>query len=326
MQPFTVHQPETVAEAVQLRVSLDDAHYLAGGTDLLPNVKQGLHQPAHLVHLGGLAELAALHGTDDGGLWIGAGVTLHQVATGPHVVAHAPALAQAAGLVAGPQHRRMGTLGGNVMLDTRCLFYNQAQPWRQALGYCLKKDGEWCHVIGSNKTCVAAQSSDTVPVLIALGAVLHATTAEGEVQVPLAELFNMDGRLENLHALPEEALVTGIRLPPRHPDQRSVYRKVRIREAIDFPLLGVAAVADFDGPTCTQLTVVVGAVMPRPKVLRKMELAHGTTLPDAVIDALAEQAQKQVRPQPSLFGSPSWRRDLVPVEVRRALEQLRDEG
>jgi 4-hydroxybenzoyl-CoA reductase subunit beta len=320
MPAFEVHLPCTADEAVALRHSLPDSMYIAGGTDLLPNLKHWLHTPRHLISLTRVADLAGIELLRDGSLRIGALTSLHAVAVHADVRREAPGLAIAAGLVAGPQHRRMATLGGNVLLDTRCLFYNQTETWRKSLGYCLKKDGDWCHVVGSKATCVAAQSSDTVPVLIALGAELE---VEGRSPLALDALFNQDGRFERVHSLSPESLLRAIRIPPRPSGHRSTYRKVRARGAVDFPQLGIGLSAAFDGHRLTQLTAVVGALLPKPRVLRNLESAVGTALDDATIAALAEEAFKQTRPQRNVHGDPAWRRHMVRVEMRRGLEELR---
>lgn len=325
MPPFEVHLPTTVVDAVSLRSSLPDAMYVAGGTDLLPNLKHALHQPSHLVSLADVAGLAEIALDPDGALRIGARCTLHQLATDPLVQRELPGLAVAAGLVAGPQHRRMGTIGGNVMLDTRCLFYNQSQPWRASIGYCLKASGAWCHVIGSAKSCVAAQSSDTVPVLVAADASIEAHgPAGGLARAPLRGLWTKDGRFDANRALDPAALVTAIVVPPRGAGHRSTYRKVRSRGAVDFPQLGIAAVGRFSaGGRCEALDVVIGAMLPHPKAVDGLGFAVGAALTDDVVAQVAELAFKSARPQSQVHGDPSWRRHMVRVETRRALEALR---
>jgi 4-hydroxybenzoyl-CoA reductase subunit beta len=324
MPPFEVHLPTTATEAVRLRTTLPDAMYVAGGTDLLPNLKHRLHAPQHLVGLTDVHGMADITLGEDGTLTIGALATLDTLANHETIRREVPGLAQAAGSVAGPQHRKMGTIGGNVMLDTRCLFYNQTQEWRQALGNCLKKDGDWCHVIGSKKACVAAQSSDTVPLLIALDARLEVrTTPEATEEVCLRDVFTKDGRFDRIHTLPHTALVESIQIPPRAAGHRSVYRKIRSRSAVDYPQLGVAISGSFDGLTCTSLDVVIGAMMPQPKRLKHMDKAVGQPLDDALIEDLATHGFKQVRPQTNIHGSPQWRRHMARVELVRGLKALR---
>jgi 4-hydroxybenzoyl-CoA reductase subunit beta len=324
MPPFEVHLPKTAAEAVALRASLPASMYVAGGTDLLPNLKHELHHPQHLVSLTHVEGFAGIH-EDHGGLVIGAGTTLHDLATSALVAAKVPGLARAASLVAGPQHRRMGTIGGNVMLDTRCLFYNQSLPWRKALGSCLKSEGTWCHVIGSDKTCVAAQSSDTVPVLVALDAAIDVALPGGEARrVPLRGLWGKDGRFDRNKALPGEALVTAIVVPAPAAGHRSTYRKVRARQAVDYPQLGVAIVCDVDGGTLRAVELVIGATMPFPKRVDGLEAFAGRAIDAALVDELADKVGKQARPQPQIHGDADWRRHLARVEARRGLQQLLD--
>lgn len=322
MPAFEVHLPTTPEEAFALRTRLEDSMYVAGGTDLLVNLKHRLHEPAHLVSLASIDTLRGISLGSDGTLRIGASTTLQEVATSPVVLQEVPGLARAAALVAGPQHRRMGTLGGNVMLDTRCLFYNQTPLWRESLGYCLKKQGDWCHVIGSRKSCVAAQSSDTVPVLTALDARIELIDGEGTREVPLRELFTKDGRFDHVHTVPHTALVTAIVVPPRPAGHRSTYRKVRARNAIDYPQLGVAVVGSFDGDVVTSLEACLGAMLPQPRLLRHMDKAVGRTLTADLVEELAEHAFKQARPQAQIHGPADWRRHMVRVEMRRALEEL----
>lgn len=323
MPAFEVHLPTSATEALALRTRLPGSMYVAGGTDLLVNLKHQLHQPRHLVNLSGIDALRGTTLEADGTLRIGAGVTLHDLATSPRVRAELPGLAEAAGLVAGPQHRRMGTIGGNVLLDTRCLFYNQTELWRRALGHCLKKDGDWCHVIGSARSCVAAQSSDTVPVLVAADAAIEVLEPEGTRRVPLRALYQKDGRFEQVHAVPHTALVTAIVVPPRAPGHRSTYRKVRARAAVDYPQLGVGIVGSFDGDVVTGLEIVLGAMLPQPKRLPGASRAVGHVLTDARIAELADHAFRQARPQTQIHGSPAWRRHMARVEVHRGLEALR---
>ena len=324
MPPFELHLPRTAEEAVRACASLPSSMYVAGGTDLLPNLKHGLHRPEHLVSLASVQGLDQIEQRSDGTIRIGARCTLHQIASSDALAREVPGLPLAASLVAGPQHRRMGTIGGNVMLDTRCLFYNQSEHWRASLGRCLKAEGSWCHVIGSAKGCVAAQSSDTVPVLTALGASIEALHSDGTVTTTaLSSLWTKDGRFDRNRTLPPGALLTAIVIPPRPQGHRSTYRKVRSRAAVDFPQLGVAASASFEGERCTSLEIVIGAMLPHPKQVSGLELAIGVPWTDALIDSLAELAFKSARPQTQIHGDPSWRRQMVRVEARRALQQIR---
>ena len=325
MPAFQVHLPTTATEAVRLMTTLENAMYVAGGTDLLPNLKHALHSPDHLISLAQVAEMKGVCQEEDGTLHIGAATTLTTIANDTNLQATLPGLVEAASSVAGPQHRNMGTIGGNVMLDTRCLFYNQTRHWRSSLGYCLKKDGDWCHVIGSKATCVAAHSADTPPILIATNATLHFETSSGPVTIGIADLYKQDGRYLRNHSLERSSLLTRIQIPPVAAGHRSTYRKVRSRDAVDFPQLGLGVCATFDGAICTDLVGVISAVMPKPKPLRKLEAAIGTSLDDDTIAEIAEATFKQVRPQSSIHGSAAWRRHMARVEMKRALQALRDQ-
>ena len=232
MPSFKVHHPKTPAEAVNMHAELDGARYIAGGTDILPNLKHGLLDPGHLISLKGVDALRGVQLDEDGSTWVGSGTTLHELATHPLLKDKLPGLAGAAASVAGPQHRRMGTVGGNIMLDTRCLYFNQTPQWRHALGYCLKAEGTWCHVIGSKATCVAANSADTVPMFLALGTNLELMTVDGPQSLNLADLYHQNGMAN--HTVDPSALVTGLRISAQPVGHRSTYRKVRSRDAIDF--------------------------------------------------------------------------------------------
>ncbi len=321
LPPFEYHRPRALAEALALLESLGPAAMpVAGGTDVIPNMKHRLHGPAHLVSLRGIDELRGIE-AGDAGLVIGAGETLADVAAHPLVARHAPALAEAAGQVAGPQLRNAGTIGGNLCLDTRCTYYNQTQFWREALGFCLKKDGDTCHVTGAGKKCVAAHSADTPPVLWALGAAVELASAGGRREVPVDQFFVADG-LRNTVREPGE-LVTRVRIPPPVPGTRMVFRKLRQRGAIDFPLLNVAAVAALEPEGGVRdLRVVISALGSRPRELTGLDAFEGRRLDAETIEGIAGLAHQQCRPLTNIIVDPEWRRAMVPVYVRRALRSI----
>lgn len=343
LPPFRYHRPRTVDEAVSLLHGHGpDAMPIAGGTDLMPNMKHRLFTPAHVVSLNGIEAMRGI-GVVRATLRIGALETLHDISANPLVRHHFTGLATAAGLVAGPQLRNMGTIGGNVCLDTRCTYYNQTEFWRGALGYCLKKDGDICHVTKVGKKCVAAHSADTPPNLIALGATLTLAGPTGAREIAAADFFITDGIWNTRRASDE--ILTEIRIPLMGPvsngrgrdrdngrlgpnargvHRRSAYRKLRQRNSIDFPLLSVAVAGDFEpGGTVAGLTGVVSALGARPRVLAGWdEIALGERLGPRVIEALAERARAQCRPLDNIIVDTEWRRAMVPVQVRRALEEL----
>ncbi len=332
LHPFRYHRPSTVDEAVALLdYHCPDAMPIAGGTDLMPNMKHRLFTPGHVVSLNGIAAMRGIGFVDaprsNRWLRIGALETLTTVSRHPAVRRSFPGLADAAGLVAGPQLRNMGTIGGNVCLDTRCTYYNQTEFWRQALGWCLKKDGDTCHVTKVGKKCVAAHSADTPPNLIALGAklVLVGPGPGGTRQINAADFFVPDG-IQNTRRAPNEVLVEVLLpVPPNSgPTRRSAYRKLRQRKSIDFPLLSVAVAGDFnESGVVTRIIGVVSALGARPRILSGWnELAAGRRLEAALVEQLAERAWEQCRPLENMIVEAEWRRAMVRVYVKRALEGL----
>lgn len=314
MDGFDVAIARTVDEALALRAETPESAYIAGGTDLLPNLKHRIFAPKRLIALGAALPQGWWHEGDD--VVIGAGTRLAPLAG----MRELPALASAAGLVAGPQIRNMGTLGGNVLLDTRCLYYNQTAFWRKSLGYCLKAEGDWCHVVGGPKTCVASQSSDTVPVLLALNARVRLASTQGSRELALRDLYRFDGK-DHLKIEAGE-LLTHVLVPRPPKDLRSSYQKLRTRGAIDFPMLGLAIAGRFEGDTPTALEIVVGAVNPQPKPVRGLEAFLGRPLDPAAIEGVVELVLKQTRPQGSVAGEPAWRRHMAGVYTRRGLRAL----
>ncbi len=315
MDGFTYHHAKDPESAVALYRELQSPMYVAGGTDLLPNLKHRIIRPENLI---GIARaLPAGWSEVNGQIRIGAGTRLSELARMKEV----PPLAEAAGLVASPQIRNMGTLGGNVLLDTRCLYYNQTEFWRGALGWCLKADGDWCHVLNGPKTCVAAQSSDTVPVLLAMDASIELLGPEGPRELKLRQLYRFNG-VDHLAIEPGE-LLTHIVVPTPSANFRGVYLKLRRRESIDFPQLGLAAVAEISGDRLDSLEIVVGAVNPQPKPIRKLDAFIGQALDDEAIEAIAGLVEKQTRPQTSVTGDAAWRRTMAGHFARQAMTRIR---
>lgn len=321
---FEIARPRTLDDALALLAEHGErAMIVAGGTDLIPNLKHGLFEPELLVALGGVAELHGIHAEAGGGLRLGAMTTLAELAESARVRERAPALCQAAGLVSGPQLRNLGTVGGNVMLDTRCQWYNQSHFWRQSLGYCLKKDGTECHVVAGGQKCVAAASNDTAPALMTLGASLRFASPRGDTVVPIDELWRPDG-IWNKKVGRDEILVE-IQLPCPAAGHRGAYGKLRERGSIDFPLLGMAARLDLDDTgKVTGADLCVGALQARPSRMRNVaELLRGTAPGSAdferAVEAVAAAAAQQCRPLPNIPGDHEYRRLMVPVLARRTL-------
>lgn len=310
---FSVLSPRSVADAVGMLTDHPEARLIAGGTDLLPSMKYGLFSPPALIRLGGVAALQDITTTEEGGLRIGSGATLRAVGRDPRVQRLYPALAAATRTVATSTIQAMGTLGGNLMLDTRCAWYNQSSFWRGALGGCLKchsgPEGAICHVAPKGKGCYAAHSADTAPGLLLYGAEVELVSSRGARQVAVSALYGEDGR-DWIRRAPDE-LLTAVILPPPPPGA-VVHRKLRARASIDYPLLLTAAAFDPEGGP----RVVVSAVGPRPILLSGLAEAFR----DGGVEAVAEAGYKQVSPLSTHVWPATWRKKMVRVEVRRALE------
>jgi 4-hydroxybenzoyl-CoA reductase subunit beta len=317
---FTYLAPRTLTEAAGAMVEHGrDAMLVAGGTDLYPNMKRRQFEPKVVVGLRGIRELRGVR-AESGGWTIGAGTTLSEVSSHPALARDFPALATAAGLVSSPQLRNMGTIGGNVCVDTRCNYYNQSYEWRKAIGFCMKKDGDICLVAPGSSRCWAVSSSDTAPVLWALGARLRLVGAAGERVVPIAALYRDDG-IEYLAKRPDE-IVADVLLPP--PDGwRSAYLKLRRRGSFDFPVLGVAVAARMDGDVVREARIVLGAVasLPRPAERAAAELV-GQRLTRDLVTRVADLAAGPSKPLDNTDFTHPYRKRVTRVFVARALAAI----
>jgi len=303
---FEYRAPKSVAEAARILAGEGaNAMLIAGGTDLLPNMKRRQMAPKVLVSLSGIGELRS------NGKSYGAGMTLTQV-----VNSNAPkALRQAAHQVATVHLRNMGTLGGNLCLDTRCNYYNQNYEWRKAIDFCLKKDGDICWVATASKRCVAMSSTDCAPALLALGARVKLVSSKGEREIALADFYNNDG-IDYLKRQPDEIL-TEVQIPK---DSNSTYWKLRRRGAFDFPVLGVAAAVDSSGNT----RIALGARPFRPILVEKAgEFLRGKSLTDEVIDETAKLVASRAKPMDNADLDLYWRKDVAAEFTRYALRELR---
>jgi len=318
---FEHHRPKTLSAALDLLAQLGDrAVVIAGGTDLLPNMKQGLVEPEHVVSIAAIEELSGIALVNET-LVVGAGTKLAEIEKSILVRRAAPALAEAAGQVGGPHHRSMGTLGGNICLDTRCRYYNQTYFWRKSLGFCLKKDGTVCHVVRGGQRCVAAASNDTAPALIALEADIHLVGPKGARVVAAHDFYVADGVKNTV--LQAGELVVRVSIP-RKPLRRSAFEKLRRRSAIDFPLLSVAArvdVSSADGELVDGVDIVVSALGARPRRVRAASKVRPGTPWAPLVRELSDAALAECKPLPNVDEDTEWRRDLVPVLVERAFSR-----
>jgi 4-hydroxybenzoyl-CoA reductase subunit beta len=317
---FGFRSPATVGEAAKILADEGpQAMLIAGGTDLLPNMKRRHQTPSTLVSL---ARIEALKKIANGSsATLGAGLTLNEIVANPMVREKYAGLYQAAAQVATVHLRNMGTLGGNLCLDTRCNYYNQNYEWRKAIDFCLKKDGEICWVATASKRCVATSSTDCAPALIALGASVRLVSAQGERDVALADLYRNDG-IDYLARRPDEIL-TEVRLPPAE-GWRSSYWKLRRRGAFDFPVLGVAAAVKTapDG-TVEEARIALGAVSSRPLLTKAGELLVGRKLSDDAIAEVAKKVASVAKPMDNTDLDLYWRKDVVPEFVGYALREIR---
>ncbi|HKX03819.1 MAG TPA: FAD binding domain-containing protein, partial [Methylomirabilota bacterium] len=287
---------------------------------LYPNMKRRQFEPSVLVGLRGIRELSGVRGTARAGLAIGSGTTLTAVSRHPEVRARYAALATAAGAVSTPQLRNMGTVGGNVCVDTRCNYYNQSYQWRKAVNFCMKKDGEICLVAPGSPRCWAVSSSDTAPALWSLGASVRLAGPAGERAIPISALYQDDG-IQYLTKQPGE-IVTEIVLPPAE-GVRSVYLKLRRRGSFDFPVLGVAATVQMDGEIVRAARIVLGAVASLPReAVEAARLLVGERLSPELIDRAAEAAYRPAKPLDNTDLTHPYRKKMTRVFVTRALRRL----
>jgi len=318
---FDYRAPRSVAEAARiLEGEGPHAMLLAGGTDLLPNMKRRQQTPATLVALRGVPEMRTI--ANGSGLTIGAGITLTEVVAAKAVQKGYAGLTQAAAQVATPHLRNMATLGGNLCLDTRCSYYDQSHEWRKAIDFCLKKDGETCWVATASKRCVAVSSTDTAPALIALRARVNLVSAAGVREVALEDLYKNDG-IEYLTRRADEIL-TEVRLPDST-GWKSTYWKLRRRGSFDFPVLGVAAAAKFakDGRV-EEVRIALGAVASRPFLVPKAgEILIGKKLSDELVAEAAAAAGSRAKPMDNADMDIYWRKEVTPDFVEYALRELR---
>lgn len=331
---FRYHAARSVKDAAKaLRDGGAGAMLLAGGTDLVPNLKRRQMAPALLIGIRHLRELRRVR--HDPGAQIGAARRLAEIASDRKLARAYPALARAAGLVATPQIRTMGTLGGNLCLDTRCTYYNQSYEWRQAISYCIKAPGSTgghactsptsdaiCWVATSSPRCWAVSSTDTAPALVALGARVTLVGADGEREIRLEDLYADDG-MAYLTKRPDEVL-TAIHLAPPEEGWRSTYWKLRRRGSFDFPVLGVAAAVRLGaGGAVTEARLALGAVASRPVLVPEAASLVGGGLGDEAIEELAEAAAAHATPLDNTDLSYAWRKKMVRRYVTGALQELR---
>jgi len=312
---FDYRAPRSVTEAARILASEGPAAMLvAGGTDLLPNMKRKHQTPKVLVSLRGISSLKSI--ANGNGLTLGAGLTLSETLRVEKLPA---ALRQAAGQIATPHLRNMGTLGGNLCLDTRCTYYNQNYEWREAIGFCLKKDGQTCWVATASKRCVAVSSTDTAPALIALNASVVLEGPDGAREIPVESLYKNDG-IDYLSRRPDEVL-TAIKVPGLW---KSTYWKLRRRGSFDFPILGVAAALRMRDDVVEEARVALGGVASRPFLVEKAGgFLKGKKLTDEVIAEASDLVANRAKPMDNTDMDLYWRKEVADDFAGYALRELR---
>jgi 4-hydroxybenzoyl-CoA reductase subunit beta len=317
---YTYRAPRTVEQAAAwLAEAPVDTMLLAGGTDLIPNMKRRQQTPTTVIGLRSIPELSAV--STGSGLTIGSGVTLSTLVHNPHVREQYAGVWQAVAQIATPHLRNMGTLGGNICLDTRCTYYDQTFEWRKAINFCMKKDGDICWVATSSDRCLAVSSTDSAPALMALGARVTLVSADGSRDVALSDLYANDG----MHYLTRrrDEILTAVRLPAAD-GWRSTYWKLRRRGSFDFPVAAVAAAARFEGDRIVEARIVLGAVASRPlEVPAAAARLAGERLSDDLIASVADDAYTLAKPMDNTDFELVWRKKVVRSLVTSALRELR---
>ena len=329
---FRIINPKTLAEAIAARVDNPRAMPLGGGTDLVVNIRRGIVAPPVLIDMNRVPELHTIH-ADEKSLELGASVTLSEIARHPAINRFYPVVAQAAAHIAGPTHRNMGTVGGNLCLDTRCIFYNQSEWWRDANNHCLKTTGTICHVAPKSRgVCFATFSGDLAPALLTLGAEVDIAGPFGKRTIPLETLYigfarqdvpvtETQGDGKYYLSLRPGELVTAVRAK-NTPGLRSAYDKIRIRRSIEYPVAGVAVALRKDKGRLADLRIAFTGTNPRPVLLAGTAELCGGGVDERVIKGLDALVRDQIMPMKTTFTPGHYRRRVAGVLARRLLTRL----
>jgi 4-hydroxybenzoyl-CoA reductase subunit beta len=319
LPPFKLLRPRTVREALDhLSQHSGNTRVLAGGTDLIPSMRQKLFEPEYVVDLHGIEELRGIAPRPDGGADIGALTTIRTIERSEFLRQNFPVLSEAAATIASPVLRNMGTIGGNICLDTRCLWYNQSLTWRKGCGFCIKKDGDLCHVAPGGTKCWAAFSADTPPALLCLNAEIEIASLDGTRRISLVDFYT--GLGDNYRTLQPNELVTRVLLPASSAGYRGVYRKLRVRGSIDYPLAGVAVAMKPSNGHIADARIGITAVNPAPLLVKgTSELLVGKTVDESLAEAAGDLAAKVSKPLTTSALTPEYRREMIRVFTKRAV-------
>ncbi|HKE21651.1 MAG TPA: FAD binding domain-containing protein [Bryobacteraceae bacterium] len=316
---FKLFRPRTIEEAVgHLAQHGSNLHILAGGTDLLPSMKQRLFTPAYLMDIRGVEQLHGIQARPGLGLEIGALTPLSAIEDSELIRRDYRVLHEAAKTVASPILRNMGTLGGNICLDTRCVWYNQSLQWRRSCGFCIKKDGDLCHVAPGGKKCWAAFSADTPPALLCLGAELEIAGPKGFRRLAFEDFYTGIGDAGT--KLLANEMLTRVFLPESSAGWKGSYMKLRIRGSIDYPLAGVAVAVKQNGGPVEAARLAITAVNPAPLLVPAAEHALvGKRIDEHIATVVGELAAKTAKPLTTSALTPEYRREVVRVYAKRAV-------
>jgi 4-hydroxybenzoyl-CoA reductase subunit beta len=316
---FRLLRPRTVEDALaHLATHRGNIRVLAGGTDLIPSMRQKLFEPQYVLDLQGISSLRGIRAQSDGGVEIGALTTIRAIERSDLLRQRYPVLTEAAATVASPVLRNMGTIGGNVCLDTRCLWYNQSLTWRKGCGFCIKKDGDLCHVAPGGTKCWAAFSGDTPPALLCLNAEIEIASADGIRRIPLEDFYT--GLGDNYRKLQPHELVTRVFLPASSAGYCGVYRKLRVRGSIDYPLAGVAVVMKRSNGLVADARVGITAVNPAPLLVKDAAaLLAGKAVDENLAEIVGNLAARISKPLTTSALTPEYRREMIRVFTKRAI-------
>jgi 4-hydroxybenzoyl-CoA reductase subunit beta len=318
LSEFQLGRPRTLPDALAyLSDHAGNVRVLAGGTDLLPSMRQKLFEPTHVVDLRRIQELKGIRESTQG-IEIGALTTLREIEHSPILNKNYPVLTEAAKTVASPLIRHMGTMGGNICLDTRCLWYNQSLTWRKSCGFCIKKDGDVCHVAPGGSKCWAAFSGDTPPALLCLNAEIEIASPANSRRIPLRDFYTGEG--DNYRRLQSNELITKIILPHSSSGYQGQYRKLRVRGSIDYPLAGVAVAIKRSNGHIEDLQIALTAVNPAPVLVAGlMALVNNGRIDDQTAEHASELAAGTAKPLTTSALTPEYRREIIRVFTKRAI-------
>jgi 4-hydroxybenzoyl-CoA reductase subunit beta len=317
---FKLLRPRNVEDAVGFlhRYEKDGVQICAGGTDIIPSMKQKLFTPAYLMDIRAIDDLQRIRVVSGLGVEIGALVTLSAIEDSGFIASHYSVLREAVMTVASPLLRNMGTIGGNICLDTRCLWYNQSLQWRKSCGFCIKKDGDLCHVAPGGKFCWAAFSADSPAALLCLNAEIEIASPAGSRRISLADFYTNVG--DDRIKLAKNELLTRVFLPEAMADMVGVYKKLRIRGSIDYPLAGVAVALRKKGKLIEDARVAITGVNPAPHLVKDaLHALIGKEINDVAAAAVGELAARIAKPLTTSLLTPEYRREMIRVYAKRAV-------